>query len=537
MPNRCRPGFRALTCVIAAALFWPAPAKAVILYATGDATANTSNPTGDLASAGWQWEGKFGNFIATAIAPHFIITAKHIGGASQFLYRGVTYTVTASYSDPQSDLAIFQVAQTLPAYADLYSRNDEVGQRLFVVGRGTQRGLNRIVNGNLVGWNWGSSDMVERWGENVVASITGNGGLLRALFDQNGLTNEATLSGGDSGGGLFINDGGTWKLAGINYDVDSFASGPDGGGPYSAAVFDERGSYLPDGTLVTGATPVPSGFTVTRISSRIDWIVGIIAPRLANISARAVVGSGDDVAIAGFIVQGAMGEAKTIVVRGLGPSLAVNGVPVPGRLADPKLELHDSQGALVYENDNWADTQATQIQSSGLAPSDPREAAIWAILGVGSHTAILRDATGAGGVGLVEVYDVNGNTGARLGNLSARAFVGTNDQVLIGGLIVRAVGQSLVLRALGPSLTNQGVNGALQDPTLEFHDANGTLLAANDNWQSASNSSVLSATGLAPTDPREAAILSTAAPGNYTMLVRGANGTVGVALLEAYLLN
>lgn len=521
--------------MIATALFWSAPAKGVILYANGDPTANTSTPSGDLTAAGWQWEGKFGNFIATAIAPHFIITAKHIGGASQFIYRGVTYTVTASYPDPQSDLAIFQVAQTLPDYAELYSRSDEVGQRFFVVGRGTQRGLNRIVNGDLVGWNWGSSDMVERWGENVVASSTGSGGLLRALFEQHGLTNEATLSAGDSGGGLFINDGGRWKLAGINYDVDSFASGPDGGGSYSAAVFDERGSYLPDGTLVTGAAPVPSGFTATRISSRFDWIVGIIAPRLVNLSARAVVGAGDDVAIAGFIVQGT--SAKQIVVRGLGPSLAVNGTPIAGRISDPSLELHDGQGALLSSNNNWAESQGSQIQATGLAPSDPREAAILAVAGPGSYTAILRDATGAGGVGLVEVYDVDGGVGARLGNLSARAFVGTNDSVLIGGLIARSAGQNLVLRALGPSLANQGVNGALQDPTLEFHDANGTLLAANDNWQSASNSSALSAAGLAPGDPREAAILTTAAPGSYTALVRGANGATGVALLEAYLLN
>jgi hypothetical protein len=130
------------------------------------------------------------------------------------------------------------------------------------------------VNGQLRGWNWGAGDLVQRWGENQVAGIVAD--KLYALFDQGGLPQEAHLSTGDSGGAVFLSDGGVWKLAGINSDVEHFASGPDCSGPYEAALFDERGSCRSDGTLVTGDAPVPSGFYATRISSRIAWIDKIV---------------------------------------------------------------------------------------------------------------------------------------------------------------------------------------------------------------------------------------------------------------------
>jgi hypothetical protein len=256
-------------------------ADGVILFRTDDPTANTTEPSGSLAGSGWQYEGNFGAYLGTAIAPHYFITAKHLGQVSdKFVYHGVNYTIIGGggFADPSSDLRIFQVAETLPNYAPLYTRSDEVGRHLVVIGRGTQRGFKRIVNGQLRGWNYGSSDSVRRWGENQVASLAGD--RLYVLFHRDGLPQEAHLSGGDSGGAVFISDGGIWKLAGINSDVDHFASGPDGGGPYYAAMFDERGSYLSDGTVVTGDAPVPSGFYAARISSRVAWINSIcLAPK------------------------------------------------------------------------------------------------------------------------------------------------------------------------------------------------------------------------------------------------------------------
>ena len=531
-----RPSRVAALLAVAGVLAWVAAARGVILFRTGDPSANTIAPAGALLNSGWQYQGRFGNFLATAIAPHFIITAKHVGGAPQFFYRGGTYTIVRSFSDSASDLAIYEVAQTLPDYAPLYTRSDEVGRRMVVCGRGTQRGEQRIVEGELRGWNWGASDFVQRWGENTVAGLTSNDTQLYSLFDQAGLPDVPTLSAGDSGGAVFINDGTAWKLAGINYDVDSFASGP-GGGAYSAAVFDMRGSYNPSGVLITGNSPVPQRSYFTRISARIDWIIGIIAPRLVNLSARAEVGTGDQVSIAGFIIQGTAGQFRRIAIRGLGPSLQVNGVPVAGRLTDPVVDLHAANGTTIYTNDNWQDTQAAEIQASGLAPTDVREATFILTLPAGGYTAVLRGQSGGTGVGLVEIYDLDTSFDLRVGNLSARSFVGVNDQVLIGGLILRSVSQRLLLRALGPSLAVQGVSGVLANPTLELRDANGTLRAANDNWQDAPNRTEIMATGLAPNDTREAVILSSSEPGAFTAIVRGAGNTTGVALLEAYLLD
>ncbi len=250
-------------------------AKAVILFRTADPAANTTEPTGSLAGSGWQFEGNFGDFLGTAIAPHHFVTAKHLGtNPTQFSYHGVNYAIVRSFADAGSDLRVFEVEGTLPIYAPLYTRSDEVGQHLVMIGRGTQRGAAREVNGQLRGWNYGPADTVQRWGENEVARIVR--GALYVLFDQAGLPQEGHLSAGDSGGAVFLKDGEVWKLAGINSDVDTFTSGADRGGPYSAAMFDERGSYRSDGTLVTGPAPVPSGFYAARISARLRWIYSII---------------------------------------------------------------------------------------------------------------------------------------------------------------------------------------------------------------------------------------------------------------------
>lgn len=271
----CFAGAARTSLIVLALLAFASLARGVILYRTDDPAANTTEPTGSLAGSGWQYEGNFGNFLGTAIAPHYFVTAKHLGTSpTQFSYHGVNYAIVRSFADSNSDLRIFEVDGTLPIYAPLYRRSDEVGQHLVVIGRGMQRGAERIVHGQLRGWEYGVDDHVQRWGENRVGSIVD--GALYVFFDQTGLPQEAHLSSGDSGGAVFLRTGGVWKLAGINSDVDRFASGPDRGGPYNAALFDERGSYKADGTLVTGDTPVSSGFYATRISSRISWINSII---------------------------------------------------------------------------------------------------------------------------------------------------------------------------------------------------------------------------------------------------------------------
>ena len=275
---------------------------------------------------------------------------------------------------------------------------------------------------------------------------------------------------------------------------------------------------------------------------------------LLNISGRVVAQTGDKVGIAGFIVKGS--GVKRFIARAIGPSMTVNGQPVPGRLMDPILELHDSNGQTLT-NDNWrTGGQEAEIQQSGLAPTDDREAAIIRSVPAGNFTAIIRGANNTTGIGLIEIYDLGTVANAEaeekaerpdapeavveLGNLSVRADVQTDDNILIDGIILRGGNPKRVLfRALGPSVKSNGnpVPGTLQNPILELRDSNGTQLQLNDDWQQASNASDIQATGLAPSDPKESAILMSLPAGNYTSLVRGVSRTTGIALSEAYKLD
>ncbi len=252
--------------------------------------------------------------------------------------------------------------------------------------------------------------------------------------------------------------------------------------------------------------------------------------RALNVASRVNVGEGENMAVGGFIITGTV--PKRVIIRGIGPSLAEHNVP--GALADPTLTLFDQNQALVAMNDNWQDSQAAEISATMLAPTNPAESAIVRTLDPGSYTAVLSGAGGASGIGLVEIYDLEPNTAATLGNLSTRGYVGINDNVLIGGLIIGQGDQPIfVIRAIGPDLGNRGIVHPLQDPTLELYDDNGNQIGMNDNWRDGQATAV-KATLLAPNDDREAALVVSLAPGNYTAVVRGKNNSTGVALVEAY---
>jgi hypothetical protein len=251
-----------------------------------------------------------------------------------------------------------------------------------------------------------------------------------------------------------------------------------------------------------------------------------------NVSTRLRTETGDNIGIGGFIITGS--QSKQVLIRGIGPSLSQHGVA--NALADPIIELHDSTRAVIATNDNWQDTQASAIQATGLAPSDPRESAILMTLSPGSYTVFIQGTNQTSGVALVEVYDLSPSDGSKLTNISTRGLVQLGDNVMIGGFILAGDGGgslTVLVRAIGPSLTQHGVSGALQDPVLELHNSSGALIYQNDNWQD-TQASAIQATGLAPSDPRESAILQTLAPGNYTAIVRGTNSTIGVALVEVY---
>ncbi|HEY2712316.1 MAG TPA: matrixin family metalloprotease [Chthoniobacterales bacterium] len=256
--------------------------------------------------------------------------------------------------------------------------------------------------------------------------------------------------------------------------------------------------------------------------------------RLVNLSTRMQVGVGDNVLIGGFIIQGDL--PKKIILRAIGPSLAQNGLI--GVLQDPQLELHDAAGALLQSNDNWQDSPDLQdIIDSSLAPSDPHESAILARLAPGSYTAIVSGVNNTTGIGLVESYTLDTNA-THAANISTRGRVGAGDDALIGGFIVGGhASKTILVRALGPSLGNSGVDNVLSDPLVEMYDANGQLFASNDNWQSGGQTDQITATGIAPSDPREAALIATVPGGDFTAVVRGADGGEGLGLVEIYDLN
>ena len=250
-----------------------------------------------------------------------------------------------------------------------------------------------------------------------------------------------------------------------------------------------------------------------------------------NLSARLNVGTDENVLIGGLIVDGT--GTKQVIVRGIGPSLAVNGTPLANTLADPVLELYQN-GVLLTSNDNWKDSQETEIEATELQPTNDLESAIVISLDPGEYTVILRGQDSGTGIGLVEAYDLDSAAPSTLANTSTRGFVQTGDDVLIGGFIIGNGGsETVVVRAIGPSLAEAGVADPLADPTLDLYDANGALILSDDNWRD-SQESLIQSTSLAPTNDAESAIIRSLEAGSYTAIVRGKDGGTGVALVEVY---
>jgi CSLREA domain-containing protein len=390
------------------------------------------------------------------------------------------------------------------------------------------------------------SGTVSSGGHNIISSSTGctvsGGGVtftdpaLDALADNGGPTQTRALRQGspavDAGnpGGCTDNLG-----APLTTDQRGFSRPYPTSNPCDIGAFELQPLPTPTPTATPTPTPIPTPTpTATPTPSPTP------ASQLLNLSTRKQVGTGDNVLIGGFIVVGT--EDKKVLLRGLGPSL-----PVSGALADPTLELHASDTTLLAFDDNWRDKQADEINATGIPPSNDLESAIVATLsakagseGGAGYTGVLAGQGGTQGIGLLEIYDLNAAANSKLANISTRGFVGTGDDLLIGGFIPGPSDRAplkVLVRALGPSLAAQGVSAALQDPLLELHDGNGVIVVQNDNWRDASNAAEIQAT-LPPPDDHESAIITTLAPSNagYTALVRGANATTGVALVEVYAL-
>jgi hypothetical protein len=277
-------------------------------------------------------------------------------------------------------------------------------------------------------------------------------------------------------------------------------------------------------------------------------------PHVTNISTRLRVQTGGGVAIAGFIISG---TSQQVMIRALGPTLGQPPFNVPNALGDPQLTLFDSTGTPVAGNNNWQNTvvdgtiitadQVNAIQNTGKAPPAVNEAAMIATLPPGNYTAIVSGVNNTTGVALVEVYGLPSGTSTNLINISTRASVQTGANVMIGGFIISGASQKVLIRALGPTLGQPPFNvaNALGDPQVTLFDGTGQSMATNNNWQStivdgttitASQVSEIQNTSKAPPGATEAAIIATLPPGNYTAVVSGVSNTIGVGLVEVYVL-
>lgn len=381
-------------------------------------------------------------------------------------------------------------------------------------------------------------------------SISGTGGLGIDLVangvtpndagDADGIQNFPVLTSATFGSATVRIVGSLNSLPNTNFRIELFgndSADPSGYGQgqsylgFTNVTTDGSGNASFDVTLPVPATTTSVSSTATGPTGTSEFSAAIFT-KLLNISTRGNVQAGDNLMIGGFIIRGT--DAKKVLLRGIGPSLKVNGVPLAGRLSDPVIELHDSSGTVLAQNNDWKDSQQMAIQDTGLAPTDDRESALLTTLQPAAYTVQMRGQNGTTGIGVVEVYDL-APLGAQLANISTRGLVGTGDNVLIGGFIAGASNatSNIVTRAIGPSLISAGVSNPLPDPVLELRDSNGALVAMNDNWKDTQQAE-LQSSGLAPANDSESAILKTLQPGAYTVIVHGKSQEMGIALVEVY---
>ena len=396
---------------------------------------------------------------------------------------------------------------------------------MVLVAGGEDRSFNASASAELydpVSGNWTPTSSLNTAREGHTATLLPNGRSLVA----GGFLNGPSLSSAE----LYDPASGNWTTT----------------GSLNTARADHTATLLPNG-MALAAGGISNGNALAS-AELYTSAAGVPPSHLGNISTRGFVQTGDNVVIGGFIVQGT--QPKRVIIRAIGPELTQYGVP--NVLVNPTLELHDGTGALIASNDNWVHTiiggiitsnQFRDIMNSGYAPGDGRESAIIANLAPGNYTAIVRGVNNTTGVGLVDIYDLSADASSILANISTRAFVQPGDNVMIGGFIVQGVQRKrVIIRAIGPELTQYGVPNALANPTLELYDGTGALIGSNNNWVSTIIGGIITsnqvhdiqASGYAPGDPRDSAIIANLPAGNYTAIVRGVNNTTGVGLVEVY---
>jgi CSLREA domain-containing protein len=471
-------------------------------------TGNTTSAAQGQAPAG----GAIGNFSGTTNVTNSTFSGNTCSGPGGAIANADTMSITNCTISGNSATQSGQIGGNLGG--GIYNFSNTVNVKSTIIAGNTANDGGPDVNG-----------LFNSAGFNLIGKKDASTGFIAAT-DKTGSGKDALNPKLDPSG--LKNNGGPTKTIALLADSPAIDQGS------SAALTgnlttDQRGTGFPRISNNPQIAPAAGGDN-TDIGA---FEVQIGPPtRLANLSTRLRVETGDNALIGGFIITGT--QAKKVILRAIGPSLSV-----AGKLENPILELHGPNG-LIESNDDWINSPNKQaIIDSTIPPSNNLESAIVQTLPANStgYTAIVRGVSNGTGIGVVEAYDLDQSVDSKLANISTRGLVQTGDNVLIAGTIILGpTPQKVIVRGIGPSLS---VAGRLENPTLELRDSNGTVLEANDNWKDSPNKQAIIDSTIPPTHDLESAIVQTlpANGASYTAILRGVSDTTGIAVVEVYALN
>jgi hypothetical protein len=312
------------------------------------------------------------------------------------------------------------------------------------------------------------------------------------------------------------------------------------------------GTVLPVGTHTLSVTFTPTDRTqYTTATAQVSLTVVAGRSQLVNISTRAYCGTGNSVTAGGFVVTGS--GTKRVLIRAVGPSLTAQGIGANEVLVDPTIEVYRvGTSQRLADNDDWnSDTTvgaeiARVGQTVGAQPliaSDTRSSALLLTTRAGIYTFLVKGKNDTAGIVLLEIYDAEPDSAASLFvNIAARGHSQTGNGVAIGGFVITGnAPKQVLLRAVGPTLTTQGIGTAevLANPTIELYH-NGVRIDRNDQWGEADGTAIrttgarVGATPFDAADSASSAVIKTLTAGGYTFMAKGANDTAGIVLVEVY---